>query len=118
MTGTTCAFSVKAGRLVVNQRLAGIAKDNGAISLERIDFMCSVDEARCFAVADDLSKHFYDEHHTTMTGAAFFGQRISEIGWLDPVLHALERRPYVLRKDSENRSVVGPEGLEPPTKAL
>lgn len=68
-----------------NERLRDIAADSRAIFLDRLDYLCEADAQRCFAIGIDLSKHFYDRHHTTMAGAAFFGQRMAEIGWLNPV---------------------------------
>ena len=37
-------------------------------------------------MSGDLSKHFYDEAHTTLEGARHFGQRIDELGWFGLVL--------------------------------
>lgn len=72
-----------------NLAMAELAGAHGALYLDRFDFMCEAEAARCLAVGDDLTKHFYDEHHTTMPGAAFFGRRMAETGWLDPVFEAL-----------------------------
>ena len=72
-----------------NLAMAELAAAHGALYLDRFDFMCEAEAARCLAVGDDLTKHFYDEHHTTMPGAAFFGRRMAETGWLDPVFEAL-----------------------------
>ena len=76
-------------RVASNLAMADLAAAHGALYLDRFDFMCEVEAARCLAVGDDLTKHFYDEHHTTMPGAAFFGRRMAETGWLDPVFEAL-----------------------------
>lgn len=72
-------------RLVVNETLTEIANNNGSIYLDRVDFMCAAEELRCYAVGDDLTKYLYDEHHITMEGAAFYGQRMTDVAWLAPV---------------------------------
>lgn len=77
-------------RLMANRAQAELAETSGAIYLDRLDFMCIASEERCLAMDDDLTKHFYDEHHTTLQGAAFFGQRMAEIDWLAPVFEAIE----------------------------
>ena len=69
-----------------NDSLRDVASQSGAIFLNRLDYMCQADAQRCFAIGADLSKYFYDEHHTSLAGATFFGARMAEIGWLSPVL--------------------------------
>lgn len=71
---------------LMNGLLAAIATDAGVLLLDRMDYLCEPERARCAAMGDDLTKYYYDDNHTTLEGAEAHGRRMAEIGWFDPVL--------------------------------
>ena len=61
-----------------------IAAARGVPYLSRRDLVCPDDT--CTLVTDGGGKTMYDGIHWTLEGAALFGRRAAETGWLDPVL--------------------------------
>jgi hypothetical protein len=70
-----------------NEELRNIAAANDVLFLDRTDYLCHESAQRCFGVSPDLTKHFFDRHHTTLEGAQFFGKRIDMLQWLNPLLN-------------------------------
>lgn len=60
--------------------------------LDRMDYICSASEKRCFGIGENLEKFFYDYGHHTLEGAEYFGQRVDDIGWLRTI-HQLSTGP-------------------------
>lgn len=56
------------------------------MTLDRMDFECDRAAQTCYSMDADLQKYYFDYGHLTQTGASFFGNRISEMGWLDFLL--------------------------------
>jgi peptidoglycan/LPS O-acetylase OafA/YrhL len=71
----------------INRELRNIALTNNVLFLDRTDYLCHESTKRCFGVSADLTKHFFDVHHTTLAGAQFFGKRIDALQWLQPLLN-------------------------------
>ncbi len=63
--------------------LAEVATRRGIPVLARRDFICDDAAQTCDMVTPDGYKMFTDQHHYTRKGAALFGKRIAETGWLD-----------------------------------
>ena len=63
--------------------MADIATRRGVQVLRRRDFICDDDTQRCDMITEDGRKTFSDQHHYTRAGAARFGRKIKDIGWLD-----------------------------------
>lgn len=61
------------------------------VMLDRMEYICDTNSASCFAVDINLNKFFYDYGHHTIKGAEFFGGRVDQIDWLDPILQMAER---------------------------
>lgn len=78
-------FSHREGILELNSVLREIALRHDALFLSKEDFICERSDEVCFGITDDGFKVFSDYGHFTNEGAAFFGKRIAEIGWLDPL---------------------------------
>jgi peptidoglycan/LPS O-acetylase OafA/YrhL len=76
----------------LNAELRAIAQTAGVPVLDRRDYICDDPQQVCFAMRPDLTKHFFDYGHTTEAGAAFFGARIAELGWLDKSIAQLQGR--------------------------
>jgi peptidoglycan/LPS O-acetylase OafA/YrhL len=70
--------------IAVNKEI--VSRQNQVVVLNRMDYVCASEENKCFAMNDHYEKYFYDYGHHTLNGAEFFGDRLKEIGWLDPVL--------------------------------
>ncbi|MEL6418082.1 MAG: acyltransferase family protein [Pseudomonadota bacterium] len=68
----------------INEALRRLSEEREIPLLDRLDYLCSDAEQRCFAMANDLTKHFYDESHTTLAGARFFGKRMDALDWFRP----------------------------------
>lgn len=58
--------------------------------LDRMQLICDSDTEACFAINQNLEKYFYDYGHHTTEGAAFFGHRADEIGWVLPLVEKVE----------------------------
>ena len=56
------------------------------IILNRNSYICNQKEQLCYTVNNSFEKFNYDSRHTTLEGAVFFGNRIDEVQWLDPVI--------------------------------
>ena len=56
------------------------------IILNRNSYICNQKEQLCYTVNNSFEKFYYDSRHTTLEGAVFFGNRIDELQWLDPVI--------------------------------
>jgi hypothetical protein len=69
-----------------NASLRALAAAAGLPFLDRLDYICRPARQSCDAMSDNLSKHFYDEAHTTLEGARHFGRRIDALGWFGPAL--------------------------------
>jgi peptidoglycan/LPS O-acetylase OafA/YrhL len=65
-------------------RRIGVATET--LVLERTDYACQNLRKLCFAVGPDLEKYYYDDHHNSLAGAAFFAGRVDAIDWLAPLL--------------------------------
>jgi hypothetical protein len=76
----------------LNSELRAIAQAASVPVLDRRDYICDDTQQLCFAMQPDLTKHFFDYGHTTEAGAAFFGARLAEQGWLDKVIAQLPGR--------------------------
>lgn len=70
----------------LNRAIMRIAAERGVPLLDRMDYVCDAAAKRCFALDVRYTKYFYDYGHHTLAGAAFFGARVDEIGWLSPLL--------------------------------
>lgn len=55
------------------------------IVLDRMNYICSDSQSHCYAINTDFQKYFYDYGHHTVAGAQYFGQRIDQINWLQPL---------------------------------
>ncbi|CUH78797.1 O-acetyltransferase OatA [Tritonibacter multivorans] len=58
--------------------------------LDRMDFVCSRAEQRCFTSNGQLEKYFPDYGHYTVEGAKVFSKRMEDSGWLQPILTVSE----------------------------
>ncbi len=67
----------------LDRALEEIARRRGVDVLRRKDYVCDDAAETCNIVTDDGHKMFTDQHHYTRKGAAEFGRRIHELGWLD-----------------------------------
>ena len=56
------------------------------IVLDRMKYVCDNQDSSCFAINSNLEKYFYDDGHHTLQGAIFFGRRVDEVYWLNPLL--------------------------------
>jgi hypothetical protein len=59
------------------ERLRAIAEEAGAAFVPRDSYLCSLAEGQCFGVSERFEKHFYDLHHLTIAGAAFFSEKVT-----------------------------------------
>ncbi|MEO0780285.1 MAG: acyltransferase family protein [Pseudomonadota bacterium] len=66
---------------VYNAEIRHIAEMAGATYLSRRALVCP-DHATCTLVTDDGFKTMYDDLHWTLEGAALFGARAADAGWL------------------------------------
>ncbi|MEL7280454.1 MAG: acyltransferase family protein [Pseudomonadota bacterium] len=64
-----------------NAHIKEIAEASGAIYLSRRSLVCP-DATKCILVTEDGLKTMYDSIHWTLEGAALFGARAAELGWL------------------------------------
>ncbi|MBU2880298.1 acyltransferase family protein [Aliiglaciecola lipolytica] len=55
------------------------------IILDRMSYIVSEDTSTYFAIDENLSKFTYDDSHHTIEGAEFYGGRVDEINWLQPL---------------------------------
>ncbi|MDP4547780.1 acyltransferase family protein [Marinobacter sp. MDS2] len=69
-----------------NQRIKELAQGNQFLILDRMDYVCDENQKKCFALDENYNKFFYDYGHHTLSGAEFFGRRISKISWLEQLL--------------------------------
>ena len=63
------------------------AKYENLIIMDRNEYIASETDKIFFAVNDSLNKFFPDSSHHTLEGAAFFGNRIDEIQWLEKIIN-------------------------------
>lgn len=74
-------------RDAANDQIDEIKSTNPSIIvLDRMEYVCDSDLKKCFAINSALEKYFYDYGHNTIEGAEFFGERIDEVNWLEPLL--------------------------------
>ncbi|AZR42383.1 acyltransferase family protein [Marinobacter salarius] len=79
-------MSGNTGDLVkASNRIISSFKDNVLI-LDRMNYVCSAPREQCFAINSEYEKFFYDYGHHTLEGAEFFGSRLADVRWLDPLL--------------------------------
>lgn len=62
------------------------AKHSEIIVLDRTEYICAPEDKACYSLDAELQKYFYDYGHHTLTGAAFFGQRVDQVKWLDGLI--------------------------------
>lgn len=66
----------------INIQIKDIAsRYDSILLLERDNYLCDTSIKQCYAVDDNLNKHFFDYRHHTLRGAQFFGDKIDELGW-------------------------------------
>lgn len=56
------------------------------IILDRNNYISNQIEHLSYTVNNRFEKFNYDSRHTTLEGAQFFGKRIDEVRWLDPII--------------------------------
>lgn len=56
------------------------------IVLDRNDYICNDQEKLCYVIDYKFQKLNYDSNHNTIEGGVFFGKKIDEINWLNPIL--------------------------------
>ncbi len=56
------------------------------VVLDRMDYVCDLDDSSCFAIDSNLNKFFYDYGHHTVEGARFFARQVDEEAWLSPLI--------------------------------
>lgn len=71
-----------------NLDLQDIARTNDVIFLSRWDLVCSDVKKSCTLATPDGAKTMYDYGHWTLEGAQYFGEKIRDENWLDPVFNA------------------------------
>ncbi len=76
----------------INREIADLAQIYDFTLLKKEDYLCDFSRKICFGATDGGHKAFYDYGHYTMQGAAFFGRRIHQIGWLKPLEEKLSKR--------------------------
>jgi len=69
----------------VNDLLRSITLQHDAIYLDKWDYGCEVNKQECFALNETGYPLHYDYGHYTVEGVKFFGQRLVDIGWLNPL---------------------------------
>ena len=67
-----------------------VSRYDNVLLLERDNYLCDTSIERCYAVDDNLNKHFFDYRHHTLRGAQFFGERIDELGWARSLIEHLK----------------------------
>lgn len=60
-------------------------KYSEVIILDRMNYVCELNVQRCFSISNKLEKYFYDYGHHTLEGAVFFGKRLDQTDWLQPL---------------------------------
>jgi hypothetical protein len=73
----------------INKKIKEIAEKTDTIYLEKSEFICDRSQQLCFGLTPEGKKVFYDYGHFTLAGAKFFGERIVEINWLEPLFSRL-----------------------------
>ena len=66
----------------LNEKLTEIAKRAGVTLLEKEQIVCDHATKSCDLVTPSGRKAFYDYGHFTLDGAAYFGKRMKNMGWL------------------------------------
>ena len=69
----------------INDILRSETRQHHAIYLDKWDYGCEVKKQACFALNEAGYPLHYDYGHYTVEGVKFFGQRVVDIGWLDPL---------------------------------
>ena len=65
-----------------NKILKKIAIKNKIIILNKMDYLCDLNEKKCFTMTKDSDKIHLSTDHVTLSGAKFLGKRIYETNWL------------------------------------
>ncbi len=65
-----------------------LAGKYGVPVLNRVDYVCDAILSECAVLSSTMKKHFYDESHHSLLGAAHFAERVDDIGWLVPLERA------------------------------
>lgn len=68
-----------------NRWIRAIAKEHDVLLLDRWELQCDAEQEICFGSSQAFEKYYFDYGHITLTGAAFFGQRIDALNWLEPL---------------------------------
>ena len=55
-----------------NELLVDLGREFNIDILNRMDYICSDQQQKCFATQSDLTKNFYDYGHHTLKGAEFY----------------------------------------------
>ena len=66
----------------VNKKLLQISKELKVGYLDKFDYICELENEKCFGVDSDGNKNFIDYSHLSKNGRIFFGKKIEEINWL------------------------------------
>ncbi|MDC3034062.1 acyltransferase [Candidatus Pelagibacter sp.] len=66
----------------VNKKLSQISKELKVGYLDKFDYICELENEKCFGVDSDGNKNFIDYSHLSKNGRIFFGKKIEEINWL------------------------------------
>lgn len=70
--------------MLADEIITGLVNENRQVtSLDRMDYILNKEDRLFYSIDARFQKFFYDYGHHTLAGSEFFGQRISEIGWLD-----------------------------------
>lgn len=67
----------------VNIRLNEIALKLNVKVLNQTDYICDVKRNECEGITADGYRIYFDNSHYTLEGAKYFGQKISDYGWLN-----------------------------------
>ena len=69
-----------------NRLLRAMARDYGILYLEKEDYICDAEAELCPMLTPGGRKVHPDYGHYTLSGAAYYGQRIAELDWLAPLI--------------------------------
>jgi hypothetical protein len=71
--------------------LLRLVEEGGATFLDRMEYVCDQSVKICYGVDDAGEKTFYDYGHHTLSGAAFFAERIQKIVWFQSVIEVIKK---------------------------
>lgn len=71
---------------LLNKEIAQLADSMQVPVLHKENFLCDDVSKRCIVVTPQGFKAFYDYGHFTLEGAAYFGRRMKDIGWMKMLL--------------------------------